>query len=202
MPRRRAPRGPVNAAAIRLFRPPCRGLPPEGDEPRMNASPFRLSIADLLHHPASRREVRVEVAELEHAQVGTTRLDPAVPLVTEAVLERIPDGIVVRGRAHGRWTAPCARCLTEVGGALDSPISELFEAEPLEGETYGLDGDEIDLEIAVRDAVLLELPVAPRCDDECSGLCPVCGIDRNDTVCDCDPNPPDPRWDALRELQI
>jgi uncharacterized protein len=168
----------------------------------MNASPFRLSIADLLHHPASRREVRVEVAELEHAQVGTTRLDPAVPLVTEAVLERIPDGIVVRGRAHGRWTAPCARCLTEVGGALDSPISELFEAEPLEGETYGLDGDEIDLEIAVRDAVLLELPVAPRCDDECPGLCPVCGIDRNDTVCDCDPNPPDPRWDALRELQI
>jgi len=168
----------------------------------MNASPFRLSIADLLHHPGSRREVRVEVADLEHSHVGTTRLDPAVPLVTEAMLERIPDGIVVRGRAHGRWTAPCARCLTEVGGALDSPISELFEAEPLEGETYGLDGDEIDLEIAVRDAVLLELPVAPRCREACAGLCPVCGIDRNGAECECDPNPPDPRWDALRELQL
>ena len=168
----------------------------------MNASPFRFSIADLLHHPGSRREVRAEVADLEHAHVGSTRLDPAVPLVTEAMLERIPDGIVVRGRAHGRWTAPCARCLTEVGGALDSPISELFEAEPIEGETYGLDGDEIDLEIAVRDAVLLELPVSPRCREECAGLCPSCGIDRNDAECECDPNPPDPRWDALRELHI
>jgi uncharacterized protein len=168
----------------------------------MNANPLRLSIADLLHHPASRRDVRVEVAELEGAQVGTTQLDPAVPLVLEALLERIPDGIVVRGRAHGRWRAPCARCLIEVGGELDSPISELFEVDPLEGETYALDGDEIDLEIAVRDAVLLELPVAPRCRNDCSGLCPMCGVDRNDAVCDCDPNPPDPRWDALRELQI
>ncbi len=94
------------------------------------------------------------------------------------------------------------RCLTEVGGALDSPISELFEAEPIEGETYALDGDEIDLEIAVRDAVLLELPVSPRCREECAGLCPSCGIDRNDAECECDPNPPDPRWDALRELHI
>jgi len=168
----------------------------------MNASPFRLGIADLLHQPASRREVRIEVPELSDARVGTTRLDPAVPLVTEVLLERIPDGIVVRGRTRGRWTAPCARCLVEVGGDLDCLISELFEAVPLEGETYGLDGDEIDLEIAVRDAVILELPVAPRCSADCSGLCPACGADRNDTACDCDPNPPDPRWDALRELQI
>jgi uncharacterized protein len=168
----------------------------------MNASPFRLVIADLLRQPASRREVRIEVPELADAHVGATRLDPALPLVTEVRLERIPDGIVVRGRAHGRWTAPCARCLTDVGADLDCPISELFEAEPLEGETYAHDGDELDLEVAVRDAVLLELPVAPRCSDDCAGLCPVCGVDRNGTVCHCDPNPPDSRWDALRELQI
>lgn len=202
MDSRRAPRGPVEAGATLALARFVPALPPEGDEPHMNASPFRLAIADLLHQPASRREVRIEVPELSDARVGTTRLDPEVPLVTDVALERIPDGIVVRGRVNGRWTAPCARCLIEVGGELDCPISELFEAEPLEGETYGLDGDEIDLEIAVRDAVLLELPVAPRCSAECSGLCPVCGADRNDTVCDCDPNPPDPRWDALRELQI
>jgi uncharacterized protein len=168
----------------------------------MNASVFRLSVADLLHHPASHRDVHLEVPELDGARVGSTHLDAGVPLVVDATLERIPDGIVVRGRIHGRWTAPCARCLTDVSGELDCPVSELFEAEPLEGETYGLDGDELDLEGPVRDAVLLDLPIAPRCLDDCQGLCPVCGVDRNTTECDCDPNPPDPRWDALRELQI
>ena len=47
---------------------------------------------------------------------------------------------------------------------------------------------------------LLNLPAAPLCRDDCAGLCPVCGIDRNAAECDCDLNPPDPRWDALRAL--
>ncbi len=52
----------------------------------------------------------------------------------------------------------------------------------------------------MRDALLLDLPVAPLCRDDCAGLCPSCGIDRNQSTCDCDMTIPDPRWDALREL--
>ena len=46
----------------------------------------------------------------------------------------------------------------------------MFEADPTdEGETYPLDGDQIDLEPMVRDAVLLELPLGPLCGDDCAG---------------------------------
>ena len=61
-------------------------------------------------------------------------------------------------------------------------------------------GEEIDLELPVRDALLLDLPTAPLCREDCAGLCPACGADQNETSCDCDLSIPDPRWDALREL--
>jgi uncharacterized protein len=168
----------------------------------MTTTALRLNVSDLLRKPGSRRDARLETSSLVGVQVGGARLDPDALLVLDVVLERIPDGIVVRGRIRCRWQAPCARCLRTVSADLDGAVSELFEAQPLEGETYLLDGDEIDLEGPARDIVLLELPVAPRCRDDCRGLCPLCGIDRNDAECTCDLNPPDPRWDALRELQL
>jgi uncharacterized protein len=163
---------------------------------------LRLDVADLLHQPGSRREVRLDARALAGVAVGSTVLDAAEPLHVDATIERVPDGIVVRGDVTGRWRAPCARCLTEVTGDVRCDLSELFEARPLEGETYPLEGDEIDLEPAVRDAVLLDVPVAPHCREDCRGLCAVCGADRNTTDCDCDTEPSDPRWDALRELRL
>ena len=79
-------------------------------------------------------------------------------------------------------------------------VRELFEVDPIEGQTYPLEGEEIDLELPVRDALLLDLPAAPLCRDDCAGLCPACGADWNQRSCDCDMTIPDPRWDALREL--
>jgi uncharacterized protein len=168
----------------------------------MTTTALRLNVADLLAKPGSRRDARLDAVGLAGAEVATTGLDPAVPLVVDVVLERVADGIVVRGRIRCRWRGHCARCLREVASDVDCAVSELFEAQPLEGETYPLEGDEIDLEGPVRDTVMLELPVAPHCRDDCRGLCPVCGVDRNETECVCDPNPPDSRWDVLRELQL
>ena len=67
-------------------------------------------------------------------------------------------------------------------------------------EAYPLAGDELDLEPLARDAVLLELPLAPLCTEDCQGLCPTCGANRNTESCDCAP-PADPRWAALDVLR-
>ena len=86
------------------------------------------------------------------------------------------------------------------GPLRDARCASSSSATSIEGETYPLEGEEVDLELPVRDTVLLDLPAAPLCREDCAGLCPLCGIDRNEADCDCDPNPPDPRWDALRAL--
>lgn len=70
-------------------------------------------------------------------------------------------------------------------------------------EAYAIVDDDLDLRPMVRDAVVLELPLAPLCRADCRGLCPQCGADLNEETCQCEP-PRDPRWanlDVLRTAQ-
>jgi DUF177 domain-containing protein len=163
------------------------------------ATPFRISVADLLKRPGASRAVEIAAPLSGLAGPGA---EITGPIEVDATLERVPEGIVVRGTVEAQWQAACSRCLTPVTGTAQVHVDELFEPHPLEGETYLLDVDIVDLEPLVRDALLLELPAAPVCRDECAGLCPQCGIDRNTATCDCHEEELDPRWAALRSLEI
>lgn len=169
------------------------------------ANPLRLEVSDLLRRPVGRRDVRLRfrAGELEGGLAsGPVAVLDDPDLHVDLVLERIGDGIVVRGSVSGRWRAACSRCLAPVERDFGVRLDELFEREPLEGETYRIAEEHLDLEPAVRDGVLVELPVAPHCRDDCRGLCPHCGADLNTVRCRCATDEHDPRWDALRELQI
>ncbi len=67
-------------------------------------------------------------------------------------------------------------------------------------DAYPMTGNDLDLEPMARDAVLLELPLAPLCAPDCRGLCPQCGANRNLGDCECAPAR-DPRWSALDALR-
>ena len=85
------------------------------------------------------------------------------------MLERVPDGIVARGTVDARWDGECSTCLRELSADINVGVGELYEMHPVEGDTYPIEGHEIDLEQLVRDALLLELPLAPVCDrDDCA----------------------------------
>lgn len=116
---------------------------------------------------------------------------------------------IVRGRVEGTLLQKCRRCLGPVRTEVDeehtlvfSPRDELgtAEADP-ETRIVDLDDDDIDLGLAIREELILGAERFVVCDEECKGLCPVCGIDRNEDECDCTLEEPDPRWDALRELK-
>lgn len=158
-------------------------------------SPLRLDVADLLAHPASRRSVVVAAPVSDLA--GTAAAVPeGEPVELDLVLERVSDGIVVRGTITARWRAECSNCLRELDHAAVLTVNELFEPEPLEGDTYPLNGHELDLEQLVRDTVLLELPLAPTCESVGAGAC------TDDVPRAEDPPAPDPRWRALSELEL
>ncbi len=93
--------------------------------------------------------------------------------------------------------------LDVVADELDVAVLERFVEEPRpdDDEAYPLSGDFVDLLPLVHDAVLLELPIAPLCRPECAGLCPNCGIDRNEATCACAPEP-DSRWATLDALRF
>jgi uncharacterized protein len=166
-----------------------------------SSTPFRIPVADLLKRPGASRPVQVSAPLTDLGGPGA-EIPADHPISFDGTLERVSEGIVVRGSLDAHWRAVCSRCLTPVDGEISTHVDELFEPHPLAGETYLLDIDVVDLEPMVRDALLLDLPATPLCRDDCAGLCPTCGIDRNHGSCDCHTDELDPRWAALRSLDL
>ena len=126
-------------------------------------------------------------------------------------LEAVVEGILVSGFVRGGTVGECVRCLDEVLGEIEVPIQELYvypdraqvavEDGDDEEDLRELEGDLIDLEPAVRDAVVPALPFRPVCSPQCPGLCPQCGArladpenagHQHEVI--------DPRWSGLTSL--
>lgn len=121
--------------------------------------------------------------------------------------------IRLRGRFSGTFRVPCARCVEPVDTALNAEFDLIFRPVGADSESseraitaseteigyYQKDG--LLLEDVLREQVLLALPARTLCKDDCKGLCPRCGENRNVTACNCDEGPSDPRWAALAALR-
>ena len=166
-----------------------------------SARPLVVGVADLLRSPGSHRDLEVE-APLEGLAVLGSSVPDGAAVVIDVRLEAVNEGIVVKGEVRAPWQGECRRCLRTVEGTAAASVLEVFEEEPVEGETSKLDGDRIDLEPLARETVLLELPLAPLCQDDCAGLCPECGADRNAGDCGHALEAVDERWAALSELKF
>ncbi|HET9772204.1 MAG TPA: DUF177 domain-containing protein [Acidimicrobiia bacterium] len=162
---------------------------------------LRMNVADLLRRPGTTREVHLEIP-VPGLENSSTRVDDEQPLTIDLRLESLSAAIVASGRVRGRWRSVCSRCLAPLEADFDLRLREVFEEDPIEDETYPLQHEEIDLEQPLRDNVVPELPTIPVCADDCQGLCPTCGVNRNESDCDCGSEARDPRWDTLRALVI
>lgn len=166
--------------------------------PSVARRPFVVNVADV------RRSGRDQRALREGALTATTSGASVLAgtIVTADVVLQPAGGnaIEVVGTVRAPWVGECRRCLGTVVGELEAVVDhELFVEDPDE-LSYLLSDDEIDLEPLARDAVLLELPLAPLCREDCLGLCATCGADLNEGECGCRP-PRDPRWAALDQLR-
>jgi uncharacterized protein len=164
-------------------------------------SPLVVGVADLLRQPGSHRDVAL-VADLDGLAVLGSSVPPGGETELDLRLEAVNDGIVAKGVVRAPWQGECRRCLRPIQGTVEASVLEVFEDEPVEGETSKLQTDRIDLEPLARESILLELPLAPLCQDDCAGLCPECGADRNAGDCGHTIEGTDDRWAALRELKF
>jgi uncharacterized protein len=108
----------------------------------------------------------------------------------------------------------CGRCLQPVQLPIATEFKERFvravswaaeEQHELQAEDLNVavfDGEGIELDDLVREELLLALPANVLCREDCRGLCPTCGIDRNLSDCQCESEEGDSRWQALKELQM
>lgn len=163
-----------------------------------------LRALGLAPGAAARRRLRVPAVELRSGGSDYVT-DPASPEV-DLEVSRSLSGLHLRLRTDVVLSGPCWRCLTVARVPLGIDVTE-FQAEGREGEDFDEDLDSayvtpgrLDLGTWARDAIAEALPATILCRDDCAGLCPICGGDRNLVACDCAVASSDPRWDALREI--
>jgi uncharacterized protein len=162
-------------------------------------APFVLAVRELGRRPGAMSRVSRTVpapADLGLAVVGVPE---GSDLELSARLESVVEGVLVSGTARVWLTGECVRCLDPVTGTLAAEFQELYVYPEREAddEASRLEGDLLDLEPLLRDAVVLALPLQPVCRDDCPGLCSQCGAHlaldpghRHEAV--------DPRWEVLR----
>lgn len=126
-------------------------------------------------------------------------------------VEKDGDAVFVSGRLAARVPQVCGRCLEPFQVTVAPEIEARFvpdTAGPGEEHELGardLDTDvyrsgQLDLRELVETETTLGLPMKPLCREDCRGLCPICGGNRNVTACACESAASDPRWSALKGL--
>lgn len=169
--------------------------------------PLVEHIAVLRKRPGTRQAFRSDVS-FDDLAITTARLLADERVMVDLTLESIAEGVVASGTITYAWEGECRRCLASVRGEESAPVKEIFATHPIEGETWPLGPDSIDLEPIVRETVLLTLPLAPLCDQACAGPVPeqfpakVEGQDGDRASDGSDRPAKDPRWSALDQLEF
>ena len=169
--------------------------------------------------------MRIEVAGLEggkgtfaHAYspeelvLADDRLRLMDPPEVSGAIRQEGRRVHIRGGVRGRVQVECDRCLK----LIELPVDSEFKLEYVTREEYQaqqalelteddldlsiFDGEVIDIDELVTEEVQLAVPDHVLCKNDCKGICPVCGVDRNSVDCECQTAEVDPRWAGLEEL--
>lgn len=186
-------------------------------------SPYVVLVRDLPVHrtfevPSSRVGAWVKGVAMRDA-LGAPDPDPNAGH-GRASLHLYADGthVFASGMFSGVVTVACSRCVGPVSIPIEESLHVTFmpqaelprdddagadgaEVTAEDIDVFPFDGDHIDLEPLLREQFILAIPYAPLCRQDCLGLCPQCGVDRNAARCDCE-RPVDPRLEGLKSLKL
>lgn len=144
-------------------------------------------------------------------------LTQAMPLEAAGAAELLPHTlgeIRIQGHLKVRLRSDCDRCLEPADFPIDSDFDLFYrpalragyeedvEIDEGESEVAFYEGDGVELTDILREYILLSLPMQRICREDCHGICPVCGKNRNVANCECETKPGDDRWSALKKLQV
>lgn len=169
------------------------------------------NVAQLLKAPAGTVQ-RVELDDDDDLELKDGEATLAGPVSGQMRLHRTNQGIFVDGKVHVPVQLDCTRCLKSITTELDFPLREQFYPTvdvntgvplpaPDDELAFPIDRNHLlDLREAIRQNLVVALPMTALCKEDCAGLCAQCGKDLNEGPCNCQPETTDARLAALREL--
>jgi uncharacterized metal-binding protein YceD (DUF177 family) len=173
---------------------------------RPRANPWRLDLRELGRRPGSMQVIERTLPALADWRVELIGVPVGGDVHLRLRLESVMEGVLVTGDLDVPVIGSCARCLEPLEDTLHLDVQELYayegsttEATSEEDEVRSVEGDFLDLAPLVRDTVVLNLPLAPLCTEDCAGLCVDCGGRLDDLPADHHHEIVDARWAGLAE---
>jgi uncharacterized protein len=140
------------------------------------------------------------------------RVKLTAPATVNGKIRLAGNEVFVNGHVDTRAQVECDRCLK----LIELPVNADFELEYITGSEYEtsavaelteaemsvavFDGEALDIDEIVKEQILLAVPTRMLCREDCKGICPQCGVDKNTGECNCETKEIDPRWAALKNL--
>ena len=175
-------------------------------------SPLVLDTRELGRRAGSMKKLASTVAAPADLVLALVAVPEGSDVELDIRLESVTEGVLVTGTALVTVAGECSRCLEPLTFDREVDLQELYEypdtdargreiaGDDDEDELPKIEGDLLDLEPTLRDAVVLALPLQPLCQPDCLGLCSECGANLNDQP-DHKHDVIDARWAALANLE-
>jgi uncharacterized protein len=162
------------------------------------AQVFQFNTHELPRRAGEMKEYQLDLEILEPVGVPLVAVPAGDVIEVDMRLESVAEGILLSADIYAIAKGECIRCLDPVEITVERKVQELYRYEPSNDkggkrkkhssrtdtsdeidldavDELWLDGNEMNLEIPIRDAIVLDLPVNPLCSETCLGLCPDCG---------------------------
>ncbi len=170
------------------------------DGRKVLSGPLVVDTHELGRRPGNERTVSLSIAAPADLGSAVFGVPEGSDIAIELRLEAVMDGVLATGTASAQAIGECVRCLDSLDEEYVVDFQELYLYDESSEDELSLEGELLDLEPVLRDAVVLALPFKPVCDPECPGLCPECGARLADDPDHTHGDAIDPRWSALSQL--
>lgn len=170
-------------------------------------SPFKVNLHELPRRAGEMKSYHLQFAVPEPIGIPMLAIKAGQEIEIDFKAEAVSDGVLISGEITSEAVGECGRCLEELTQEIDQEFRELFlyesrkSEEEDDDELFVMDGDIADIEVPIRDAVVLAMPLNPLCKADCKGLCSECGERMEKLGPEHSHEKVDPRWSGLAGWQ-
>jgi uncharacterized protein len=164
---------------------------------------MKLDISDLLNKDNLEEDLHITLDEKSFYD-GSEYIGVLNSINFSGVLKKVGDIFLLDGKVNAVLELTCSRCLDKFPYTVNININEKFtdgkNTDENEDDLIFIDDSSIDVTEVIENNIILTLPIKRLCSDDCSGLCPRCGVNLNKSTCSCEKAETDIRWAKLKDM--
>jgi len=160
-----------------------------------------INVSDILRINGASLDIEFS-EKIESLETNDNGLVFDSPVSFKGKLTNVKGMLRLSGHVALKYKVKCYRCLKDLERTMDFDLNERFVSgdSSTDSDVYSYNGNYVDTDKAIKDNIILNLPMKHVCDVNCKGLCPKCGTNLNERECNCEEDYINPQMEALKNF--